>query len=113
MLEYLSTVYVAVDTLQALRLSLAVTLAVSALSMLRVAPMLHERLKPNCWLIAVWSTVNAVLMAWLALVDPAPTWTLKVLNASSIFLLGSWSALMLRVSHGLRKAARAGRQPHA
>ena len=87
-----------------MRLLLAGVLLLSAISILRLIPYLNERYTPNCWFIFTWSTVNSVLILLLALGNQ-DAWVIQVLNGSSIFLIGGWAVLILRVSTVLRGAA--------
>lgn len=92
------------DTLGALRLLLSVTLAFSAYATLKARRNVARALQPHFTLIAVWSVSNCLLMFLLVTDHTHTMGLLQVLNVSSIVLLGSWAALMLRLAHSLTTA---------
>lgn len=92
------------EILTAMRMVLAVTLTVTVVSSLRLAPLLNSTYRPNLYLVTFWTAANATLMVLLATGFSA-VWMLTTVNVSAIMLFGSWSALLIRLTHHLRKAA--------
>ena len=90
------------ELLPVLRGVLGATLAFSTIAILRLIPHINPEYVPHCWLIAFWSTLNAVLMTMLA-VGLEGMYIFQILNTSSIFLIGGWAVLILRISTALRQ----------
>lgn len=97
----LSIPHLDLDTLDVLRLLLSGTLAVSSWATFRIKRQVAPALRPHFLLISIWSAVNCVLMMTLVTADGPTLGVLQMLNVSSILLLGSWSLLMVRLSHAL------------
>lgn len=89
------------DTLGVLRLLLSVTLAFSAYATLKARTKVARALQPHFTLIAAWSVSNCVLMLLLVTDTTHTVGILQILNVSSIVLLGSWAALMMRLARSL------------
>jgi len=92
------------ELLPFLRAAAALTLLLSAVSLVRLRRVLHTDFGPHIVFVAGWSLVNSVLMFMLSFHIETLV-VFQALNGATVCLIGGWATLVMRISSRLQAAS--------